>query len=197
MRSALGVPLTGRRVRLDRLRLEHVPDLHRMAQSPGWPLAGGNLDDDAFVEHLWDASPLQFTMLRRDTDEVVGLVRGLRWDQRNETIEVVFGVAPEYWRAGWPFEGLVIFGEYLFHGLGMRKLYFELRGATLAKVRPTVERGLVRECVHRNHLAGPDGQLEDVEVWSVSEPMGPEVVDRILGRRSPGRGTAAPLATDL
>jgi RimJ/RimL family protein N-acetyltransferase len=181
--SAMGVPLEGRRVRLERLRARHVPDLHRIAQSPGWPLRGGNLDLAAFVDHLWEASPIQFAVLRRDSDEVIGLVRGLRWDLRSETMDVVFGVAPDYWRAGWPFEGLVIFSEYLFQGLGLRKLYLELRSSTLARVKPSVERGLTRESVHRQHLRGPDGRLEDLEVWSISEPLEAALVERILGRR--------------
>ena len=176
----MGVPLYGRRARLERLRAHHVEDLYRISQAPGWPLAGGNKSFEEFVEHLWSAGSIQFSVIRRDNDEVIGFVRGSRWDQRDGTMDVIFGVAPEYWQRLWPYEGIVIFCDYLLRGLGVRKLYFELRTSTLAKLGSGVRRWLTQEVVHHDHLRTADGGWEDMEIWSLSESH--PVVDRMLGR---------------
>lgn len=174
--------MEGRRVRLERVRAKHVEALHRMAQTPDWPLAGGNLEFGAFVDQLWSTSEVQFSLIRKDTDEVIGFVRGLRWNRRDGTMEVVFGVAPAFWRQLWPYEGVVIFCDYLLRGLGVRKLYFELRTSTLAKLGSGVRRWLTQEAVHVQRLATPDGGWEDVEIWSLTESH--PLVDRMLGRGS-------------
>jgi hypothetical protein len=180
MRTALGVGMEGRRVRLDRVRAVHIDALYRIAQAPDWPLAGGNLEFEAFVDHLWSASPVQFSLIRKDNDEVIGFVRGERWNRRDGTMEVVFGVAPAYWQRLWPYEGVVIFCDYLLKGLGVRKLYFELRTSTLAKLGSGVRRFLTQEVVYPQHLRTSAGEWEDVQVWSLTESH--PVVDRMLGR---------------
>ena len=185
MTQAMGVGLEGRRVRLERVRIAHVPALFDMAQTPGWPLAGAGLDMDRFVEELWSSSPLQFAVIRQDTDEVIGLVRGQHWDQRSGTIEVVFAIAPSCWRLLWPFEGAVIFCDYLLRGLGMRKLYFELRPSSLEALGSWVRRRCVREWVKPDELRSADGGFEDVEVWSVRD-LDYARVDRMLGRSRAG-----------
>lgn len=183
MTEAMGVGLVGRRVRLERLRAPHVQALYEMAQSPGWTLAGAGLEADEFVAQLWSASPVQFSIVRRDTDEVIGLTRGLRWDQRSRTIEVVLGLAPAYWKQVWPLEGAVIFCDYLFRGLGMRKLYFELRPSSMAALGSWLQRECQREWVKRGEVRSADGALEDVETWSLAG-QDPDRVDRLLGRSS-------------
>lgn len=180
-RTALGVGLEGRRVRLERVRARHVPDLYEIAQSPGWPLAGFGLEFDAFVEQLWSTSRVQFSILTQDTDEVIGYVRGDRWDQRSRTIEVVLGIAPDFWHLVWPLEGAVIFCDYLFRGLGLRKIYFELRPSSLAALGSWVQRRCTREWVRHGDVRSADGELEDVEVWALSG-MDQARVDRLLGR---------------
>jgi len=156
-----------------------------MAQSRDWLLAGRGLDLEAFAMHLWSTSPVQSSVIRRDTDEVIGFVRGDRWDLRSRTIEVVLGVAPSHWKLVWPLEGVVIFCDYLLRGLGMRKLYFELRPASVQALGSWVERRCVREWVKVGEVLSPEGELEDVEVWSLSE-LNQDRVDRLLGRASSG-----------
>lgn len=183
--TALGVGLEGRRVRLERMRPRHVAELYEIAQSPGWPLAGAGLEPEAFVEQLWSVSPVQFSVLRKDDDAVIGFARGSKWDQRSRTIEVVFGLAPGSWHMVWPLEGIVIFCDYLFRGLGMRKIYFELRPSSLDALGSGVRRMCTREWVKRGDVRAPDGTFEDVEVWALTE-WDADLVDRGLGRRSSG-----------
>lgn len=181
MTQALGVGLVGRRVRLERVRARHVTELFEIAQSPGWPLAGRGLALEAFATQLWSLAPIQFSVIERETGQVIGLVRGQRLDQRSRTIEVVFGLAPDHWRLLWPFEGVVMFCDYLFRGLGMRKLYFELRPSSLAALGSWVQRRCTREWIKSGEIRTADGALEDVEVWSLTG-LDEERVDRLLGR---------------
>lgn len=185
MSRAMGVELEARRVRLERLRLQHAPALFEIAQTPGWPLAGAGLEYDAFLRQLWDASPLQFAVVRKDDDEVIGFTRGLKWDQRSSTMEVVFGIAPAYWRMLWPMEGVVVFCDYLLRGLGLRKLYFELRPSSRAALGSWLQRRCILEWRKTGEVRSPEGELQDVEVWSLDE-LNTERVDRMLGRQGAG-----------
>lgn len=179
----LGVELSGRRIALERLRAQHVSQLHGIAQSPEWPLAGRGLDVQAFGDFLWSSMEICFSMVRRDSGDVIGFVAGTGWDRRSRTIEVTFGIAPSEWNTLWPFEGVLIFCDYLFTGVGLRKLYFSLRESTMAKLGSGVSRWLTKECVYSDHVRTEDGGFEDVQLWSLSE-WDPGVVDRIAGRRA-------------
>ena len=134
----LGVPISGRWVRLERLRPDHVPALHGLVNEGKeiveWPLAAGqamNVSD--LGDHLFGLQGLQLVVVQRENERIVGLVQGMALDLRSGTIDlgVVFGSGG--WRAGWPVEGVVLFLDYLISGLGVRKVYLEMAEETIGK----------------------------------------------------------------
>lgn len=166
----MGVPLSGRRVALERLRRQHLPALYEIATADGvndgWPLCGRTMDPVEFETYLWRQSSVQFAMVRQDSGEPIGLVQGVSEDLRSGAVDIAVVVAPRLWRAGWPLEGVVLFADYLFSGLGYRKLYFSMPGSVRRRVGRAVDAILALECTLTRHVL-IDGDYEDLSVFSL------------------------------
>jgi RimJ/RimL family protein N-acetyltransferase/acyl carrier protein len=166
-----GVPMSGDRVQLERLAPHHLATLHRISispeVSPHWPLLGDAVAEEQLWDHLWGQSSLQFAIVRTDTAESVGLVQGVEEDMRSRTIGLGLVVDPALWRAGWPLEGVVLFLDYLFTGLGYRKVYANLPASVLDRVGDgALGVYLTHEATFNQHLKVGDG-YEDVCVLSL------------------------------
>lgn len=194
--SALGVPLVGRRVALERLDGSHLPDLHRAATAPEardeWPLLGRDATVAELADLLWSAGPIQFAIVRRDTGAAVGLVHALEEDLRSGTVSVGLFVEPELWRAGWPLEAVVLFLEYLFAGCGHRKAYFTMRTSTLDRLGGALASWLETECVYVRHVRMLGGGYEDLHVLSLHrDRWDSDLARRITGNPITGGPTTA------
>jgi RimJ/RimL family protein N-acetyltransferase len=164
----MGMPLTGRRVTLERLRGRHLAALYRLTHAEPtiheWPLYGRHFaSPDQLGPYLETLSHLQFVIRQRDTGEVIGLVQGLDEDLRSKTIGIGVVLAPELWRSGWPLEALLVFVDYLFRARGFRKLYFHMLASTLDRVGSVTSWWLTPECVYRRHVLVQD-RYEDVHI---------------------------------
>ena len=148
-----GAPTQGRRVELRELRVDDAPILlamvSRSATVGRWRLAGHALAPDAFVDYLWQSANLNMVMCRRDNRAVLGLVQAYGLNLRSRTCSVALLVDEKYWSAGWPIEGLVLFLNYLFAGLRLRKLYFYVPAFNIVHFGSVTERWLVEEGVLR------------------------------------------------
>lgn len=168
--STMGAPLSGRRVALERLRRQHLPVLYEIATSDGlgggWPLRGRTIDPAAFETYLWQQSSVQFAIVRRDSGAPIGLVQGVSEDLRSGTVDIAVVVAPRLWRAGWPLEGVVLFADYLFSGLGYRKLYFSMPASVRRRVGRAADALLTLECTLSRHVL-VDGDYQDLSVFSL------------------------------
>jgi RimJ/RimL family protein N-acetyltransferase len=163
--------MSGRRVRLERLAARHLPNLYRIATDPAtahlWPLVGATVGADELGPFLWGQGALQFAMTRRDSGEAVGLIQGVDEDLRSETIGLGLLVDPALWQSGWPLEGVVLFLDYLFSGLGYRKVYCHMPASTLEKIGDgALGVYLTREATYTRHLRAGDG-YEDLHVLSL------------------------------
>jgi len=169
-RTRAGVPITGRRVELATLTGDQMPFLHAIASTSGtaagWPLLGRSVSAGEFSSFLWQMSSLQFSMVRRDNGDPIGLVQGLDDDQRSQTIGVGLIIDPELWRAGWPLEGVVLFLDYLFVGLGYRKAYFTMTTTSLERLGGMLGGILTTECVLRQHVP-VGGGFDDLHTLSL------------------------------
>jgi len=189
-----GVPLSGRRVRLERLAPRHISSLHRIASDEAaatmWPLFGRIVSAEEFEGYLWRLSQLQFVVLRRDSGVPVGLLQGVDEDLRNGTIGLALFVDPTLWQAGWPFEGAVLFLEYLFNGLGYRKVYCHMPASVLDRLGGPLDVHLVREGTFNQHLKAGDG-YEDLHISSIHrEAWDSNYARRITGNSTPMNTTS-------
>jgi RimJ/RimL family protein N-acetyltransferase len=164
------VGLRGRRIELARVAPSHYAALHEIATSASmahlWPLLGRTVPLDQFGSYLAQMAPVQLTMLRRDNGEPVGLVQGIDEDLRSRRIGLGLVVEPALWSSGWPLEGVVLFLEYLFSGLGFRKVYCHMPTSVLERTGGAMDLYLTEEGVYRQHaLVG--GVHEDVHILSI------------------------------
>lgn len=146
----------GRRVRLERLSRRHIPAIHAIATAAdvvdGWPLHGQKLDPPQLEAYLWRQSQLQYAIVRKDTDETIGLVQAVQDDPRSGLADVAITVAPELWRAGWPLEGAVLLADHMFDALGYRKLYFSMPASVRARLGGGLDTLLHLELTLTRHL---------------------------------------------
>jgi hypothetical protein len=182
-----GDPLSGRRVRLERLSRRHIPALHAIATADevidGWPLHGQALEPPQFEAHLWRQSQLQFAVVRRDTDEVAGLVQAVQDDKRSGLADVAVTVSPELWSAGWPLEGAVLLADHMLDALGYRKLYFTMPASVRDRLGAGLETLLDHEATFRRHLRRGDG-YEDVFVYALHRDRRGRAWRLLGGRRT-------------
>lgn len=168
----LGIPLSGRRVALQRLRPQHMAPLYSIATSPelrdGWPLMGESIAFADFSDFLWSMGRLQFAIIRRDKDEPIGVIQAIDEDPRSGTTDVAIALTADLWRAAWPLEAPVLFADFLFRGLGYRKLYISIPESVNARLglgrRP--EHMVERECVLTRHVWNGE-DYEDLSIYSM------------------------------
>lgn len=170
VRRALGVPLSGRRVALERLQPHHLPALYEIATASDtaedWPLCGQPVPAADFEAFLWALSRTQFAVVRRDTGQAIGLVQAVGEDLRNRTADLAVVVSPRMWRAGWPLEAAVLFVDYLFNGLGFRKLYLSMTESTLRRLGRPLHTDMTLECTYTRHVRQGD-HYEDLSVFAL------------------------------
>jgi RimJ/RimL family protein N-acetyltransferase len=179
--------LAGRRVALVPMGPSTIGALHALATSPQnadrWPTFGRAMTVDELVQHLWRLSDLQYVLVRRDDGEAIGLVQRIDDDPRSRTMGIGLMLGEEYWNAGWPLEGIVLFLDHVFCGLGYRKVYLRMAASSLRFVGAAVERWMRREATLERHQQGDDG-YEDVVIHSIHrDDWDPEFAAAITGRR--------------
>lgn len=185
--SLLGVPVVGRRVALERLSRRHAAGLHALLSSAeladGWPLLGNDVPQQHLVTYLGNMSRSQFAVVRRESGEVIGLVQAIAEDRRNGTLDVALVVGGHLWRAGWPLEAFFLFADYLFRGLGYRKLYFSVPATVRQRLGRRIGEFLTPECVLTEHVLFM-GRYEDLSIFSMDRDQWAGVDLRpITGRR--------------
>jgi RimJ/RimL family protein N-acetyltransferase len=162
--------LVGRRVRLERLSRRHIPAIHAVVTADDavddWPLCGQKLAPPQLEAYLWRQSQLQFAVVRRDTDDTIGLVQAVEEDRRNGMADLAVVVAPELWRAGWPLEGAILLANHMFDVLGFRKLYFSMHASTRGRLGGGLEAMFALECTFTRHLRRGDS-YEDLHVFAL------------------------------
>jgi RimJ/RimL family protein N-acetyltransferase len=168
--TLLGVPVVGRRVALERLSPRHAVGLHALLSSAeladGWPLQGNAVPQRQLVPYLGNMSRSQFTVVRRESGEVIGLVQAIAEDRRNGTLDVAVVVAGHLWRVGWPLEAFFLFADYLFRGLGYRKLYFSVPATVRRRLGRRIGEFLKLECVLTEHVFSM-GRYEDLSIFAM------------------------------
>ena len=91
------------------------------------------------ISQLWAGSIAQFVLMTiEEPTKRVGLVQCYWADLNNGTANVGVIIDNAYQGAGWPFEGVALFVNYLFTNWNLRKLYFEGPEYTLSSVASIV-----------------------------------------------------------
>lgn len=121
--------LVGRRVALRPVRPADYEMLYRAELSEAlgrrWRHRGTTPSPERFVQTLWDGVLAQFVVVRKSTNEPIGLVGAYDLDWRDATCSVAVTAFPGEIGNGWAIEGAELFFDHLFAAFPLRKLYAE------------------------------------------------------------------------
>jgi RimJ/RimL family protein N-acetyltransferase len=180
--------MVSRRVFLEPLGSWHINDLYALVTDERtaafWPLNGKVPDPERFEQYLWAKSGLQYVICRRDSGSVIGLIQAIDRDARNGIVGIGLFLSPDLWRSGWPLEGIVLFLDLLFEGLGCRKVYFEMSASTACSLGGALDTWLAREVTLRDHIRQGDGYVDD-HIYALFREQWDPTLLRLIGVQAP------------
>lgn len=162
-RSAVGqalsrprVGLVGRRVELAPLDGRHVEPVRQLLEqaelADRWPVTHLELEPDRFEDTLWHLADHNYVVLRRGTQDVIGVVHGIDADRSNRTVGFGIAISPDLWRHGWPLEAALLFLGMLFDAWGYRIVYFHTPAQVYESMAGVLDRWLRLEVRYRSHV---------------------------------------------
>ena len=203
------VTLEGRHVRLESVRLEHVPALWQVgAYEDIWrymPTVMRSADDmrhaiEAELRRQQAGLTLRFVTIAREVQQLVGATSYLNIDQQHRRLEIGgTWITPAWQRSAINTEAKYLQLRHAFETLGCIRVEFKT-DALNSKSRQALARiGAVEEGTFRNHMIMPDGRLRHSVYFSIIADEWPGVkihLERLLTAypaRRPPAATGASL----
>ena len=183
------VTLTGKVMRLEPLRLDHVAALARVGLDPElwrWiPQSVSNEDEmRAYVERALDEQrrgvSLPFAIVALADGQVIGCTRYMNIETAHKRLEIgSTWLAPSQQRTGANTECKLLLLTHAFETLGANRV--ELKTDVLnQKSRDAIERiGARQEGVFRRHVITASGRVRDTVYFSIIDSEWPEVKARL------------------
>jgi RimJ/RimL family protein N-acetyltransferase len=187
------VTLTGKVMRLEPLRLDHVAALARVGLDPElwrWiPQSVSNKDEmRAYVERALDEQrrgvSLPFAIVALADGQVIGCTRYMNIETAHKRLEIgSTWLAPSQQRTGANTECKLLLLTHAFETLGANRV--ELKTDVLnQKSRDAIERiGARQEGVFRRHVITASGRVRDTVYFSIIDSEWPEVKARLAAMR--------------
>lgn len=187
------VTLTGRIVRLDPLREDHVPSLAQVGlKEKIWRyMRYGNVETAermaSWVRELLDlqsqGTDLPFTVIQLTTGAAIGCTRYLNIDTLDRSLEI-----GGTWY-GLDYQGTLVNTEckylllkHAFEKLECIRVWFKSDLRNLRSQHAIEKLGVVKEGVLRNHMILPDGTIRDSVVYSLLPQEWPQVKIKLEAR---------------
>jgi N-acetyltransferase len=187
------VTLTGKVMRLEPLRLDHVAALARVGLDPElwrWiPQSVSNKDEmRAYVERALDEQrrgvSLPFAIVALADGQVIGCTRYMNIETAHKRLEIgSTWLAPSQQRTGANTECKLLLLTHAFETLGANRV--ELKTDVLnQKSRDAIERiGARQEGVFRRHVITASGRVRDTVYFSIIDSEWQEVKARLAAMR--------------
>ncbi len=185
------ITLTGKLVRLEPLRPEHIPGLAVAGQDESiWKyMRYGLVTNETKMEHLVSylleaqvrGTDLPFTVFVLETGQPIGMTRYMNIEPANRALEIGgTWYAAAYQRTGVNTESKYLLLRHAFEDLGCirAQLKTDLRNE---RSQRAIERiGAVKEGVLRDHMILPDGTIRSSVYYSILAREWPYVKQRLL-----------------
>lgn len=130
-------PMEARYTRLRPPSSEFTAELYRLASLGRipWDWHSGLETPRAFSQSLWNGVLCQFAIEERRRRRQVGLLRAYGGNAVHGFAYVSFMLLPKYRLKGWPLEGALLFGNYLFTRFNLLNIYAETAASYFEKFR--------------------------------------------------------------
>ena len=188
--------LQGRRIRLEPLRTDHVPDLFAAGGGVDevwrWmPVATPRTQDDmrALVDTLLAAAPdqLAFAVIDLATGKAIGSTTYHEIVPADERLEIGwtwYGRA--HWRTAVNTEAKLLLLTHAFEDLGTGRVQWRTDHMNTRSQNAVLRLGAHREGVLRRHRLRPDGTWRDSVYFSMLAGEWPEAKSRLTDRLAKG-----------
>jgi len=193
--------LEGRQIRLEPLRLDHLPALEKIALDPvsrpiiwrymvSWPETREDLrawaDAALAAAGAGTAMPWVTILTSEDAgvpDRVIGSTRFAEIDLHHRTLELGYTwITPEFHGTRANTEAKLLQLTHAFEELGMNRVAFKTHHENLRSQAAIKGIGGIYEGTFRHHYVMPDGSRRDSCWFSIIRPDWPEVKE-LLRRR--------------
>ena len=184
--------LTGKSVRLEPLRIDHVAALARAGQHPElWRLQPAPItnEDDmrsyvqtALADQLrGDALP--FVIVDTATEEVIGSTRYMDIALTHFRLEIgATWLTPAHQRTRANTEAKLLLLELAFESLGIKRVVFKTESLNGQSRRALTRIGAVEEGIFRQHLYTASGRSRDMVYFSILGEEWPGVKAALMNR---------------
>ena len=173
------VTLAGRIVRLEPLKLEHVPRLAEVGLDPviwQWTIARPTNEADlrdwaeTTIRARDAGAELPFVTLEAATGRPIGSSRYLNIVLEHRRLEIGWTwVAPPWQRTGANREAKLLMLTHAFETLGCRRVEFKTDSLNTPSRTALLGIGATFEGIFRNHMVMPDGRMRHSAYYSVIE----------------------------
>ena len=173
------VTLAGRIVRLEPLKLEHVPRLAEVGLDPviwQWTIARPTSEADlrdwaeTTIRARDAGAELPFVTLEAATGRPIGSSRYLNIVLEHRRLEIGWTwVAPPWQRTGANREAKLLMLTHAFETLGCRRVEFKTDSLNTPSRTALLGIGATFEGIFRNHMVMPDGRMRHSAYYSVIE----------------------------
>jgi len=179
------VVLEGRLVRLEPLRMDHLPALAEVAFAPEiWKWMPMYVTSEAdlrlWIEQALDQAAvgraLPWVMWSKSSGRIIGSTRYMEIDARNRGLEIGgTWLAPAYQRSGINVEAKYLQLRHAFETLGAVRVSFKTHHNNLPSQSAIAALGAKPEGVFRNHMIMPDGSFRHSVWYSIIQEEWPEI----------------------
>jgi RimJ/RimL family protein N-acetyltransferase len=189
------VTLSGQIVRLEPLKLAHVPDLAEVALDPAiwrWTIARPTTEADlrtwaeTAIRAREDGTELPFATIEAATGRPIGSSRYMNIALDHRRLEIGWTwVAPAWQRSGANREAKLLMLTHAFETLGCRRVEFKTDSLNEPSRTALLGIGATFEGIFRNHMVMPDGRMRHSAWYSVIDEEWPAVksgLERSLAR---------------
>ena len=190
------IVLTGKRVRLEPLGLQHVDDLAVAGADPAiWALTVARPTDRAGIESWVRAAvangaagtELPFATIDLATGRAIGSTRFMSIVADHRRLEIGWTwLAPAYQRSGANREAKLLQLTHAFEELGANRVEFKTDARNEKSRNALLGIGATFEGIFRSHMIMPTGPLRDSAWFSVIAPEWPGVRARLRARLEQG-----------
>jgi RimJ/RimL family protein N-acetyltransferase len=141
-----------------------------------WPQPKTVSEYEAFIEASSGGSELPFTMVLKESGEIVGTTRMLAIQPQHRALEIGGTmISPDHWRTAVNTEGKYLLLRHAFDTMGCQRVQLQTDLRNERSQRAIERLGAVREGVLRKARIMPDGYQRSSVIYSITDDEWPAV----------------------
>ena len=183
------ITLEGNHVRLEPMRVGHIPALNKAAADPRiWEFSSAvartPLEMQKYVDTALDwqqaGTAVPFVTMTKDGHEVIGSTRFANIDVANRRAEIGWTwLNPQWWRTAINTEAKYLMLRHAFETWKCIRVELKTAAKNVRSRTAILRLGAKEEGILRHHMIQPDGSYRDSVYFSILDDEWPEVKRRL------------------